>query len=205
MSDINIEHRKVDAKMSTTIDDTVLKSLEDRVNSLHKLVFSQEENEKTVKKPIEILEQTRCTLKELETRHSVILQLWKKLPDLDEYLTTDFLQKVRLNEEVKTTLILANEENVRNLAKYLDELKSLQNVVNNDSLKDIPEHSSKLEPIIQLHMQQAEEAHDVNERLNKLLTAYNNIINTMSKQFMLWNNFVTQCELAVDMERESID
>lgn len=50
MSDINIEHRKVDAKMSTTIDDTVLKSLEDRVNSLHKLVFSQEENEKTVKK-----------------------------------------------------------------------------------------------------------------------------------------------------------
>ncbi|XP_057289740.1 dynactin subunit 3-like [Hydractinia symbiolongicarpus] len=191
--------------MSTTIDDTVLKSLEDRVNGLHKLVFSQEENERTVKKPIEILEQTQCTLRELETRHSVILQLWKKLPDLDEYLTTDFLQKVRLNEDVKTTLILANEENVRNLAKYLDELKSLQNVVNYDSLKDIPEHSSKLEPIIQLHMQQAEEAHDVNERLNKLLTAYNNIINTMSKQFMLWNNFVTQCELAVDMERESID
>jgi len=190
--------------MNINKDGEALQSLENRINNLQKLVYSNL-SQGGHKKPLEVLEQSRCTLKELEKRHAVLNNLWKKLPQLDEYLTTEFLQKIGINDEVKTNLILANEDNLQNLSKHIEELKSLQNVVNNNSLKDVPLHSSKLEAVIQVHMDQRKETDEVCERIDQLLTAYTNVTSTLSKQFMLWNNLVTQCELAVDMEREFIE
>jgi len=193
--------------MSTEqLDHDALVSLETRVNALHGKVFSKDISlTGDLNKPMEVLEQSQCTIKEMESRHAVISQLWKKLEKLEEYLETCFIDKIGLNDEVKTALIIANEDNLKTLSHHLKELTTLRNVVNNNSLKDIPQHSSKLAPILQLHFDQQDEALVLNSRVDSLLTAYNNIISTLSKQFMLWNNMVTQCELALEMEREVIE
>ncbi|XP_065647236.1 uncharacterized protein LOC101234411 isoform X4 [Hydra vulgaris] len=119
--------------MSATSFEKDIACLDERIKKLHCLVFSNCSTSSC--KIFEVVEQAKCTLKEVETRHLVVTLLWKKLPQLQEFLDTEFIKKIKLTDEVKTSLILANEENIRNLSKNLEELKKLQNVVNHPSLK----------------------------------------------------------------------
>ncbi|XP_065647234.1 uncharacterized protein LOC101234411 isoform X2 [Hydra vulgaris] len=189
--------------MSATSFEKDIACLDERIKKLHCLVFSNCSTSSC--KIFEVVEQAKCTLKEVETRHLVVTLLWKKLPQLQEFLDTEFIKKIKLTDEVKTSLILANEENIRNLSKNLEELKKLQNVVNHPSLKDIPIYSEKLLPLMQIQVDQEAELKDFCARLEQLLVSYNTIINTLSKQFILWNNMVTQCEYAVDSNRAAIE
>lgn len=182
-----------------------LESLTNRVQKLYTQVFTLHQPADTIQKPCSIIEESNCTLKEVEKRHSVVKQLWNKLPVLDEYLSTDFLDKIGVTDDVKKTLILASEDNLKLLSEQLKELKSLENVTNNQSLKAVPEHSKKLIPIVEGNIEQRDKLDELDQRIQQLLLAYNNVISTLSKQFMIWNNFVTQCELALDSDRDAIE
>jgi len=186
-------------------DEVALESLTERVNTLYKLVFSTKPCEEDHQRPIEVLTKSQTTLKELETRRNVLTQVWKKLPQLDEFLNADFMKKISLNEEVKTRLILANEENLKKLSKHLQDLKLLQNLEKSSVLKDTMKNSSNLKPLIQIQMEQNVELMETEQRTACLISTYNSIILTVSRQITLWNNLVTQCELALDMQREAIE
>lgn len=190
--------------MSTENEDAI-NILTERVNNLYKEIFNVHQPADTIKKPVEVIEETTCTFKEVESRHNVVKQLWKKLPLLNEYLSSEFLTKVGLTDDVKTSLVLASENNLKSLATQLTKLKSLENVPNDSVLKGVPDHSKKLQPIIQGQLDQKDELDEVNERTQLLLSAYNNVISTLSKQFIIWNNLVTQCEMTLDADRSPID
>ncbi|XP_065647235.1 uncharacterized protein LOC101234411 isoform X3 [Hydra vulgaris] len=161
--------------MSATSFEKDIACLDERIKKLHCLVFSNCSTSSC--KIFEVVEQAKCTLKEVETRHLVVTLLWKKLPQLQEFLDTEFIKKIKLTDEVKTSLILAN----------------------------IPIYSEKLLPLMQIQVDQEAELKDFCARLEQLLVSYNTIINTLSKQFILWNNMVTQCEYAVDSNRAAIE
>ena len=107
--------------------------------------------------------------------------------------------------QVKTQLIMANETNLRTLAKHLEELVVLQKMDTTNVLKDVVQHSAALKPLIQVQMDQNVELMELEERTARLIATYNSIILTVSQQITLWNNMVTQCELAMDMQREAIE
>ena len=202
----NINPPNIEGYLFTmSAEEVAVESLSERVNNLYNLVFSNNSCEVQNQQPCEVLTKTQGTLKELEVRRNVLTQLWKKLPQLEEFLSADFIQKIGLNEEVKTRLILANEENLKILSKHLQDLKLLQNLANRSALKDTMKNSASLKPLIQIQIDQHVELKETEERIACLLSSYNNIISTVSKQTVLWNNLVTHCELALDMQQDAIE
>jgi len=189
----------------TSINQEAIDSLTERVNRLYNQVFTIPQPADSIKKPCDIIDETRCIFEQVEKKNSVVKQLWKTLPQLEEFLSTEFMNKIGLTDEVKTTLVLASEDNLRILSTQLEELKTLQNIPNASSLQGVPDNSKKLQPIIQGQMEQKEDLEEVNGRLQLLLCAYNDIISTLSKQFVIWNNLVTQCELKYDSDRSAIE
>lgn len=65
---------------------------------------------------------------------------------------------------------------------------------------DLPTWSAKLQPLVEIHIQQKEEFSAGGERLHNLLSAYNNIINLLSKQFVEWDVLLTQIEQAMEVK-----
>ena len=106
---------------------------------------------------------------------------------------------------MKTQLILANESNLHTLAKHLEELKHLQNIDSGSVLKDVVKNTASLKPLIQVQMDQNVELVECEERTHRLISTYNSIILVVSQQITLWNNLVTQCELAMDIQRDAIE
>ena len=189
-----------------TKEDVAIESLEKRINALYEEVFNNESTDISKSKhPFEVVEESKSILKEIESRHTVVQQLWKKLPKLAEYLSMDFMNRIGVTDEVKTSLILASEGNLKVLSTQLKELQTLKSTINDKSLKEISDYSQKLEPLLQLHLDQKDEVEDVNERIQLLLSSYNSVITTLSKQFVLWDNLVTQCEIALDSDRDAIE
>jgi len=190
-------------------DEAAVLSLNERVNKLYAQVFSPTPIEPIdgapPTPPLPMLTKAHSTLNELQSRRNVLTQVWKKLPQLEVFLTSEFMKKISLNDEVKTQLIIANESNLTTLAKHLQELKLLQNIDTSSVLKDVVKNSAELKPLIQIQMDQNVELMELEERTARLISTYNSIILTVSQQITLWNNLVTQCELAMDMQREAIE
>uniref|UniRef100_A0A7M5UBE1 Uncharacterized protein n=1 Tax=Clytia hemisphaerica TaxID=252671 RepID=A0A7M5UBE1_9CNID len=160
----------------TSSNQEAIDSLTERVNRLYNQVFTIPQPADSIKKPCDIIDETRCIFEQVEKKNSVVKQLWKTC-----------------------------EDNLRILSTQLEELKTLQNIPNASSLQGVPDNSKKLQPIIQGQMDQKEDLEEVNGRLQLLLCAYNDIISTLSKQFVIWNNLVTQCELKYDSDRSAIE
>jgi len=120
--------------------------------------------------------------------------------ELEIFLSPEFLENASLTDDAKADIIIAGESQLMACADQLRQVEDLKKVVTTEPLKDLPTWSAKLQPLVELHIQQKEEFTGVDERLHNLLTAYNNIINLLSKQFVQWDNTLTQIEQAMEVK-----
>jgi len=176
-----------------------IESLEDRVRNLQKVVLSQQNLEGAPDAQVcDSLLDVNKKLNDATAKHAVIQQVWKKLDQLESYLDVEYLAKIQSSvDEMKADVVLARADQLTVTASRLEEISKHQDALNDSSLKGIPEHSSKLEPLIQVHIEQEQDQLELNERVNELLTVYNSVVSSISQQFIEWDNQVTQCELAV--------
>lgn len=179
------------------------------IDVLEKRIFCLERRILTSEKDVQSLEGSSClgtlnniqkSLDKISSRYARIAALWKKMTDLETFLSPEFLEKASLTDDAKVDIIIAGEDQVRSCAEQLKQVEDLKKVVATEPLKDLPTWSAKLQPLVELHIQQKGELSAANEKLHNLLAAYNNIINLLSRQFVQWDNTLTQMEQSMEVK-----
>jgi len=180
----------------------VVDVLEKRISDLERRVLTSEEDVLNLKGSscVGALNNVQKRLDKIGAKYARIAAVWKKVKELETFLSPEFLEKASLTDDAKADIIIAGENQLRSCAEQLRQVEDLKKVVTTEPLKDLPTWSAKLQPLVELHLHQKEEFSTANERLHNLLTAYNNIINLLSKQFVQWDNTLTQIEQAMEVK-----
>ncbi len=90
---------------------------------------------------------------------------------------------------VKELLVLAAEHDILAANKDWLAFSPLTNHLNQDWMKEIPSMSERLHRLAGIHIQQAERAALMQNRLQKILRLYNDLVEVLNQQFVAWDRF----------------
>ncbi|KAK2512160.1 hypothetical protein Q9233_016432 [Columba guinea] len=126
--------------------------------------------------------------------------LFKKIEDVIKYLDPQYIDRMAVPDAMKLQFILAEEQVIPSRAALLEQVKNLQPILDSTSIQAVPDHAAKLQRLSQIHIQQQEQRQNLTNGVKKLLEDYNKMghIQTLllSKQFIQWNEILTQLEAA---------
>ncbi|XP_020915749.1 dynactin subunit 3 [Exaiptasia diaphana] len=178
----------------------VLSIVEKRLQEIERRVLSSEEDLKRFQNEscLDTLGRVQNELQRLASKYQRISETWKKMKDLENFLSAEFMDKVALDDDSKADIVISGENQLRLCCEQLHEIEDMKKIVNTEPLKDLPTWSSKMEPLIEIHINQKELLDGTTSRLNNLLSNYNNIITMLSKQFVEWDNILTRMEIELD-------
>ncbi|KAL9988369.1 hypothetical protein ACROYT_G002806 [Oculina patagonica] len=176
--------------------------LEKRISELERRALTSEEDVLNLKGSscLATLNNVQKNLDKIGSKYGRIAAVWKRVKELEKFLSPEFLENASLTDDAKADIIIAGENQLRTCAEQLRQVEDLKKDLTTEPLKDLPTWSAKIQPLVELHIQQKEEFTNADERLHNLLTAYNNIINLLSKQFVQWDNMLTQIEQAMEVK-----
>ncbi|EEC14303.1 dynactin subunit, putative [Ixodes scapularis] len=120
------------------------------------------------------------------------LSVLKKTEELDRYLDAEYQEKIDLTEGAKLQLILAEEDRLRQVIAAYQKMEDLKPVLDSEHIKDAPSLFGKVSALAAIQLEQQEEVDEQTQKLYHLLSTYNDLVNTISKQFLLWDNMLTQ-------------
>ncbi|CAH3041766.1 unnamed protein product [Porites lobata] len=180
----------------------VVDVLDKRISDLERRILTSEEDVLGLKGSscLGTLNNVQKNLDKIGTKYKRIAAVWKNVKELETFLSPEFMEKASLSDDAKADIIVAGESQLRSCAEQLRQVEDLKKVVTTEPLKDLPTWSAKLQPLVEIHIQQKEEFSAGSERLHNLLSAYNNIINLLSKQFVEWDVLLTQIEQAMEVK-----
>ncbi|PKK16938.1 dynactin 3 (p22) [Columba livia] len=122
--------------------------------------------------------------------------LFKKIEDVIKYLDPQYIDRMAVPDAMKLQFILAEEQVIPSRAALLEQVKNLQPILDSTSIQAVPDHAAKLQRLSQIHIQQQEQRQDLTNGVKKLLEDYNKMTLLLSKQFIQWNEILTQLEAA---------
>ncbi|KAM3847177.1 dynactin subunit 3 isoform 3-T3 [Vipera latastei] len=98
-------------------------------------------------------------------------------------------------ERVKI-LFKKKEQSIVAQAALLEQVKSLQPYLDSAHIKASSDHATKLQRLSQIHLQQQDQCEAVTENVRLLLDDYNKLTLLLSKQFVQWDEMLTELEAA---------
>ncbi|XP_077555638.1 dynactin subunit 3-like [Haemaphysalis longicornis] len=119
------------------------------------------------------------------------LSVLKRTEELERYLDAEYQEKAELTEGAKLQLILAEEDRIRKVIAAYQKMEDLKPVLDSTYIKDTPAHIGKVSALAAIQLEQQEQADEQTKRLQHLLATYNDLVNTISKQFLLWDSMLT--------------
>ncbi|XP_030048702.1 dynactin subunit 3 [Microcaecilia unicolor] len=120
--------------------------------------------------------------------------LYKKIEDIIKYLDPQYMDRIVIPDAMKLEFILAEEQFILNQAALLEQAKSLQPFLDSEHIKAVSGHAAKLQTLSQIHIQQQDKSEEITAETKKLLEDYNKTILLLSKQFVQWDEMLTQLE-----------
>ncbi|KFP71086.1 Dynactin subunit 3, partial [Acanthisitta chloris] len=116
--------------------------------------------------------------------------------DVIKYLDPQYIDRMAVPDAMKLQFILAEEQVIPSRAALLEQVKTLQPILDSASIQAVPDHAAKLQRLSQIHIQQQEKRHDLTDNVKTLLEDYNKMTLLLSKQFVQWNEVLMQLETA---------
>ncbi|KAH8041032.1 hypothetical protein HPB51_013692 [Rhipicephalus microplus] len=104
-----------------------------------------------------------------------------KADELDRYLDAEFQDRADLTEGAKLQLILAEEDRIRQVIAAYQRMEDLKPVLDSTHIKDV----------FEFKVAASEQADEQTRNLHHLLATYNDLVNTISKQLLLWDSILT--------------
>ncbi|XP_029437285.1 dynactin subunit 3 isoform X2 [Rhinatrema bivittatum] len=138
----------------------------------------------------------QAALGNIASKRERIKILYKKIEDVIKYLDPQYIDRIVVPDAMKLEFILAEEQFILNQATLLEQLKSLQPFLESEHIKAVPGHASKLQTLSQIHIQQQDKSEAITAETKKLLEDYNKTTLLLSKQFVQWDEMLTQLEAA---------
>ncbi|XP_025063263.1 dynactin subunit 3 [Alligator sinensis] len=116
--------------------------------------------------------------------------------DVIKYLDPQYIDRMAIPDAMKLQFILAEEQFILSQAALLEQVSNLQPFLDSAHIKAVPEHATKLQRLSQIHIQQQDQCEAVTENVKALLEDYNKMTVLLSKQFVQWDEILTQLEMA---------
>ncbi|XP_068616047.1 dynactin subunit 3-like [Brachionichthys hirsutus] len=122
--------------------------------------------------------------------------LHKKIEDLLKYLDPQFTDHIAVPDAMKLEFILAEEDFLLSQAALLEQVGNLQQLLDSNYIRDVPEHATKLQRLSQIHIKQQDQTEAQSLEVNKLFEEYNKMMFLLSKQFTQWDEALRKVEEA---------
>ncbi|XP_069482931.1 dynactin subunit 3 [Ambystoma mexicanum] len=147
------------------------------------------------------LMKVQSALANLAGKRERIKSLFKKIEDLKKYLDPEYIDRIAVPDAMKLEFILAEEQYILEHAALLEELSVLQSFLDSEHVKAVPGYATKLQKLSQIHIQQQDQSENINEETKKFLEDYNKMTLLLSKQFVQWDEMLTQMEAAQQVKQ----
>nr|CAB3261611.1 uncharacterized protein LOC100177191 [Phallusia mammillata] len=173
------------------MDEKLLQDLEDRITTLEEKVLPTDgDNEKVMK----VLLSANEAVTTFAAKRERFNQIFKRVPAISEYLSPGFIEAVSMDSACETEMVLASEDNIRVMAKQLEEIEKLSKALDSDKLKDLSGFQGKLAKLQEIQQQQLGDVSTLSQDLTTLLSTYNELVNYLSESFVKWDWTLTQLE-----------
>uniref|UniRef100_A0A3P9L2F3 Dynactin 3 (p22) n=1 Tax=Oryzias latipes TaxID=8090 RepID=A0A3P9L2F3_ORYLA len=120
--------------------------------------------------------------------------LHKKIEDLMKYLDPQFTDHITVPDTIKLEFILAEEDSLLSQAALLEQVSSLQPLLDSTYIRDVPEHATKLHRLSQIHIKEQDQTEAQSQEVKKLFEEYNKMMFLLSKQFTQWDESLRTME-----------
>ncbi|XP_032656312.1 dynactin subunit 3-like [Chelonoidis abingdonii] len=142
------------------------------------------------------LVKVQVALGNIASKRERIKILYKKIEDLIKYLDPQYIDRMAVPDAMKLQFILAEEQFILSQVALLEQVNNLQPFLDSAHIKAAPDHAAKLQRLAQIHIQQQDQCEAVTENVRVLLEDYNKMTLLLSKQFVQWDEMLTQLEAA---------
>ncbi|XP_013419149.1 dynactin subunit 3 [Lingula anatina] len=170
--------------------------MESRLDLLENLIFGNADKDATYPKCVEALSEHHNKLSSATDGKTKVSQVLKRLSEIESYLDPKTADELALTDEAKANILLAEEENIKKLAKDLEEIHKSTDVFESEHIKAAPSLAGKLHLLSQVQIEQQDKTCELSEETKKLLQSYNSIVALISRQFVKWDEMLTQAERA---------
>lgn len=146
------------------------------------------------------LVKVQVALSNIAGKRERIKILFKKIEDVIKYLDPQYIDRMAVPDTMKLQFILAEEQALPSRVALLEQVKNLEPVLDSASIQAAPEHAAKLQRLSQIQIQQQEQCEQFTDEVKMLLENYNKTTLLLSKQFVQWNEILTQLEAAGEVK-----
>ncbi|XP_026140567.1 dynactin subunit 3 [Carassius auratus] len=170
--------------------------LDARLQLLEKRVYGERGGGRTNKpvKCAESLTRISAALANTANKRERVKILHKKIEDLLKYLDPQFTDFICVPDAMKLEFILAEEEFLRSQATLLEQVHNLQPLLDSSHIKAVPELTTKVQRLSQIHIQQQDQNEELSAEVKKLFEEYNKMMFLLSKQFSQWDETLRKLE-----------
>ncbi|XP_058502740.1 dynactin subunit 3 [Solea solea] len=170
-------------------------NLEMRLQALESRIYGERRNKsgKAVKCS-DSMARIQAGLTNMANKRERVKILQKKIEDLLKYLDPQFTDHIAVPDAMKLEFILAEEECLLSQAALLEQVSTLQPLLDSNYIRDVPEHATKLQRLSQLHIKQQDQTENQSLEVKKLFEEYNKMMFLLSKQFTQWDETLRQME-----------
>uniref|UniRef100_H3CI60 Dynactin 3 (p22) n=1 Tax=Tetraodon nigroviridis TaxID=99883 RepID=H3CI60_TETNG len=171
-------------------------NLEMRLQVLESRIYGEKRSKSA--KPVkcaESLARIQAGLISTGNKRERVKILHKKIEDLLKYLDPQFTDHIALPDAMKLEFILAEEDFLLQAA-LLEQISSMQPLLDSSYVRDVPEHATKLQRLSQIHVRQQDQMEVQSQEVKKLFEEYNKMMFLLSKQFTQWDEALRKLEEA---------
>ncbi|KAG5856875.1 dynactin subunit 3-like [Anguilla anguilla] len=182
-------------------DGNYIDNLEARIQTLEKRVYGEKGNRTTKHvKCADSMGRIHAALGSTANKRERVKILHKKIEDLMKYLDPQFTDNMAIPDTMKLEYILAEEEFLLTQASLLEQVSKLQPVLDSSYIRDVPEHTTKLQRLSQIHIKQQNQSETLSKEVKKQFEEYNKMMFLLSKQFTQWDETLRQLEGATQVK-----
>ncbi|KAI7806620.1 dynactin subunit 3 [Triplophysa rosa] len=158
-----------------------LSGLDSRLQELEKRIYGERggNNNKPVK-CAESLTKISTALANTANKRERVKILHKKIEDLLKYLDPQFTDFIAVPDAMKFEFIIAEEEFLRSQAALLEQVHNLQPLLDSNHIKVVPELTTKVQRLSQIHIQQQDQNEELSSEVKKLFEEYNKMVSLIT-------------------------
>ncbi|GFO13666.1 dynactin 3 (p22) [Plakobranchus ocellatus] len=176
-------------------------TLEQRITALESLVFGDVEKDADYSKCLESLLEIQGKINAALAGKKRAALLFEKLPELKKYLDHAYTDEMTLSDDARLEAVLAESDFLKQQAALWQKLSENEQNIQSEHISAVPKFSERLQSLSQIQLDQQDTVSDLNEESRKILNAYNNIVSLLSKQFVLWDETLTQLEIQASQKK----
>ncbi|KAF4087922.1 hypothetical protein AMELA_G00077240 [Ameiurus melas] len=176
------------------MEESNIDELNARLQTLEKRVYGERGQSNKPVKCVESLVRINSALANTANKRERVKILHKKIEDLLKYIDPQFTDYIAVPDAMKLEFILAEEDFLRSQAALLDQVNNLQPLLDSPHIKAVPELSTKVQRLSQIHISQQDKNEELSVDVKKLFEEYNKMMFLLSKQFTQWDETLRKLE-----------